>query len=52
LRHADDVLSGMGEIDGALPGHYAEDVEREQDAGGMQFGVGLLEERDDYIGAL
>ena len=24
--HADDVLSGVGEVDGALPPHNAEDV--------------------------
>src|ERR1700691_370582 len=29
FRHADDILSGMREIDGALPGHHAEDIERE-----------------------
>ena len=42
VGHADDVLSGVGEVDLALPGHHAEDVEGEQDAGGVEFGVGLL----------
>ena len=52
VGHADDVLSGMGEVDLALPGHHAEDVEREQDAGGMEFGVGLFQEGGDDVGAL
>ncbi len=52
VGHADDVLSGMGEVDGALPGHHAEDVEGEQDAGGMELGVGLLQECGDDVGAL
>ncbi len=52
FRHADDVLAGVGEIDGALPGHYSEDVEGEQDSGGVEFGVGFLQEGGDYVGAL
>ena len=40
------------EVDLTLPGHHAEDVEREQDAGGMEFGVGLLQESGDDVGAL
>ena len=50
--HAHDVLSGVGEIDLALPGHDAEDVEAEQHARGMEFGIGLFEEAGDDVGAL
>ena len=33
---SDDVLASVGEIDLALPGHYAENVERQEDAGRME----------------
>ena len=52
VGHADDVLSGVGEVDLALPGHDSEDVEAEQDAGGVEFGVGLFQEGGDDVGAL
>src|SRR5512141_53984 len=42
----------MGEIDRALPGHDTKDVEREQDPGGMELGVSLLEKAGDNIGTL
>jgi hypothetical protein len=42
VSHADDVLSGMGEVDLALPRHDSEDVEAEQCSGGVDFGIGLF----------
>ena len=52
VGHADDVLPGVGEVNLALPGHHAEDVEREQDAGGMELGIGFFQEGGDDVGAL
>ena len=34
---------GVREVDGALPGHYTEDVKREQDSGaGVEFSIRLF----------
>ena len=52
VGHADDVLSGVGKVDLALPGHHAEDVEAQQDARGVEFGVGFFQEGGDDVGAL
>ena len=50
--HLHNILSGMGKIDGALPCHDPKDVEREQDTGGMELGISLLEEGGDHLRAL
>ena len=50
LGHGDDVLTGVRQIDGTLPGHDSEDVEREQDPGGMDLSVGPVEEIGDDFG--
>src|SRR5208283_4578827 len=52
LGHSDDVLTGMGQVNRALPGHHAEYVEREQDAGWVNLRVGALQESGDHVGAL
>src|SRR5208282_1098504 len=38
-------------IDGTLPRHDSEDVEREQGAGGMDLGIGALEKIGDHFRA-
>src|SRR5258708_26482817 len=52
LRHLRDVLTGMVQIDLTLPRQTAKDVEREQNARGMQFAVSLIEEAGDYVIAM
>jgi hypothetical protein len=52
LGHGNDVLTGVRQIDGTLPGHDSEDVEREQDSGGMDLGVGPVEEVGYDFGTL
>ena len=52
LRHAHDVLTGMGQVYRALPGHDAEHVERQQRARGVKLGVGVLQEVGNDVRAM
>src|SRR5260370_39194498 len=49
--HGYDVLPGVRKIDGTLPRHDSEDIEREQGAGRMDLGIGALEEVGDHVRA-
>src|SRR6266849_184933 len=52
LSHGYDVLPVVRKIDGALPRHDSEDVEREQGAGRVNLGIGAIEEIGDHFRAL
>src|SRR6202140_4501362 len=45
-------MTGVRKIHGTLPRHDSKDVEREQDAGRMDLGIGAIEEISDHIRAL
>ena len=48
----DDVLPGMREVHWPLPGHDAENIERQQHACGVKLGVGMLQEVGNHIGTM
>src|SRR5580698_3777930 len=52
LGHGHNVLSGVRQIYRALPGHDSEDVEREQYSGGMDLGIGAIEEVGNHFRTL
>src|ERR1700732_689321 len=52
LCHRYDVLPGVRKIDGTLPRHDSEHVERQQDAGRMDLGISAIEEISNHVRAL
>ena len=50
LGHADNVLTGMGQVHWTLPCHDAKHVEREEHAGGVNLCIGMFQEVGNYVG--
>jgi len=52
LCHSDNVLSGVREVDRALPRHHTKYVERQQHARRVQLSIGSAQEVADYVAAM
>src|ERR1035441_10928860 len=52
LRHGNDVLSGVSQVDRTLPCHHSKNVQRQQNTPRMNLSIGTLQEIGDDLGAL
>src|SRR5580658_103551 len=51
LGHGYDILPGVRKIDGTLPRHDSENIKRQQNAGGVNLGIGAINKTRDYLRA-